>query len=106
MRTIAGLILGLCAFGAAQAADLNDPVWDKAPAQEDWAKAYPVHAAQAGISGAVKIKCAATSAGLLSDCSVIQETPTGEGFGAAALSLATGMALKATDGSGQPVSGR
>ena len=106
MRAIAGLIFGLCAFGAAQAADLNDPVWDRAPGQDDWAKAYPAHAAQAGISGAVKMKCAATSAGLLSDCAVIQESPTGEGFGAAALSLATGMALKPTDSNGQPVTGR
>jgi len=106
VRAFAGLIFGLCAFGAAQAADLNDPVWDRAPAQEDWAKAYPTHAAQAGISGAVKMKCAATSAGMLSDCAVIQETPTGEGFGAAALSLATGMALKPAGENGQPVAGR
>jgi len=106
MRAFAGLIFALCAFGAAQAADLNDPVWDRAPGQDDWAKAYPAHAAQAGVSGAVKMKCAATAAGLLSDCSVIQETPTGEGFGAAALSLATGMALKPTGANGQPVTGR
>ncbi len=106
MRAIAGLILGLCAFGAAHAGDLHDPVWDKAPGQEDWAKAYPAHAAQAGISGAVKMKCSATAAGLLSDCAVIEETPTGEGFGAAALSLAAGMALKPTDAAGQTIGGR
>lgn len=106
MRGLAGLILGFCAFGAAHAGDLHDPVWDKAPAQEDWAKAYPAHAAAAGISGAVQMKCAATAAGLLSNCTVIQETPTGEGFGAAALSLAAGMALKPTDGAGQAVTGR
>jgi len=106
MRAIAGLIFGLCAFGAAQAADLNDPVWDRAPGQEDWAKAYPSHAAQAGISGSVKMKCAATSAGMLSGCAVIQESPSGEGFGAAALALATGMALKPAGENGQPVAGR
>jgi TonB family protein len=106
MRTFVGMIFGLFVLGAAHAADLTDPVWDKAPGQDDGAKAYPAHAAQAGISGAVKMKCAATSAGLLSDCSVIQETPSGEGFGAAALSLATGMALKPTGGDGQPIAGR
>ena len=106
MRAIAGLIFGLCAFGAAQAADLNDPVWERAPGQDDWAKVYPAHAAQAGISGAVRMKCAATSAGLLANCAVIQETPTGEGFGAAALSLTAGMALKPTGGDGQPIAGR
>lgn len=37
---------------------------------------------------------------------MIQETPTGEGFGAAALSLAAGMALKPTGANGQPITGR
>ena len=106
MRVIAGLVLGLIAFGAAHAADLTDPVWDRAPGQDDWAKAYPAHAAQAGIAGAVKMKCAATAAGLLSDCAVIQEAPLGEGFGSAALSLAAGMALKPEDANGQPIAGR
>src|SRR5476651_1961093 len=105
MRALVGLAFGLFAFGAAQAADLNDPVWDRAPGQADWAKAYPAHAAQAGISGAVKMKCAATTAGLLSNCSVIQESPSGEGFGAAALALASGMALKPAGDNGQPVAG-
>jgi TonB family protein len=106
MRAFVGLASSLVAFGAAQAADLNDPVWDRAPGQDDWAKAYPAHAAQAGISGAVKMKCAATADGMLSGCAVIQEAPTGEGFGAAALSLATGMALKPAGENGQPVAGR
>jgi TonB family protein len=106
MRVLAALAFGLFAAGAAQAADLNDPVWAQAPGQEDWAKAYPAHAAQAGISGAVKMKCAATSAGLLAACSVVQESPSGEGFGAAALSLATGMALRPQGANGEPVAGR
>jgi TonB family protein len=106
MRAIVGLVLGLCAFGAAQAADLNDPAWDSAPGQEDWAKAYPAHAAQAGISGSVKMKCAATSTGSLVGCAVVEEAPTGQGFGAAALSLAAGMALKPIAVDGQPVTGR
>jgi TonB family protein len=106
MRTLLGLAFGLVAFGVVQAADLNDPVWDRAPGQDDWAKAYPAHAAQAGISGAVKMKCAATADGMLSGCAVIQETPSGEGFGTAALSLASGMALKPAGENGQPVAGR
>ena len=80
MRAFAGLMFGLCAFGAAHAADLNDPVWDRAPAQEDWAKVYPTHAAQAGISGAVKMKCAATTFSPMAlnfagPCTVCRVTP-------------------------------
>ncbi|HLY80939.1 MAG TPA: energy transducer TonB [Caulobacteraceae bacterium] len=52
------------------------------------------------------MKCAATSSGSLSDCSVVEESPAGQGFGAAALSLAAGMALKPTDVNGKPVTGR
>ncbi|HZZ89228.1 MAG TPA: energy transducer TonB [Caulobacteraceae bacterium] len=106
MRVWLGSAMALCMAVAAQAADVNDPVWDQAPSQDAWSRAYPAHAASAGIAGAVKIKCAAISTGHLAGCSVIQEAPIGEGFGAAALSLATQMALKPTDGAGQPVAGR
>src|SRR5580704_6782629 len=103
---IVALSLGLLVGGLARAADLNDPVWAKAPDRTEWAKAYPAEAAKAGISGAVKLKCAASAAGLLQDCAVLQETPAGQGFGAAALSLAAGMELKPTGLNGQPVAGR
>jgi len=107
MRSIGlALALGLLGLGAARAADLGDPVWAKAPDRSDWAKAYPTAAAQAGLSGAVKMRCTATSAGLLQNCSVIAETPVGNGFGAAALSLAAGMELKPTAADGAPVAGR
>lgn len=108
---IAGLALALLASGlsfagTASAADASDPVWEKAPDRADWAKAYPTQAAQAGVSGDVKMRCAATESGLLQNCAVISETPTGRGFGAAALSLATGMELKPSTADGKPVAGR
>jgi TonB family protein len=107
MRSIGlALALGLLGLGAARGADLGDPVWAKAPDRADWAKAYPTAAAQAGLSGAVKMRCTATSAGLLQNCSVIAETPAGNGFGAAALSLAAGMELKPTAADGASVAGR
>jgi TonB family protein len=104
--TVTAFILGLMAGGAAAAADLGDPVWDRAPGRDDWAKVYPTHAAEAGISGAVKLKCAASATGSLQDCAVVQESPGGEGFGAAALALSAGMALKPTAQNGQPIAGR
>jgi len=107
MRSI-GLVLalGLLSLGAARAADLQNPVWAKAPDRADWARAYPAAAAAAGLSGAVKMRCVATSAGLLQNCTVIEETPAGNGFAAAALSLASGMELKPTAADGAPVAGR
>ena len=111
MRSVsAGLALaflasGLLLSGVSVAADANGPVWEKAPDRTAWAKAYPAQAAQAGVSGDVKMRCAATEAGLLQNCTVVSESPTGQGFGAAALSLTAGMELKPTTASGRPVAG-
>ena len=47
--------------------------------------AYPFVANQIGMPGEVILKCLATSEGRVDLCSVAKETPTGFGFGAAAL---------------------
>jgi hypothetical protein len=107
MRAVlAALVLGLAGAGVAHAADLGDPVWDKAPDRAHWAKAYPVAAAQAGVSGAVKLRCSAGATGALQSCAVVSESPAGQGFGAAALSLTAGMALKSKAADGTPIAGR
>ena len=109
--TVAGLALaflasGLSFPGQSSAADTGAPVWAQAPDRSDWAKAYPTRAAQAGISGAVQMRCSASEAGALQNCAVVSESPSGQGFGAAALSLASGMELKPTTADGKPVAGR
>jgi TonB family protein len=106
MRVIMALALALAGFGSAAAADLTDPLWEKAPDRAEWAKAYPSAAAKAGLAGDVKLRCAADGAGLLRNCAVISETPIGQGFGDAALALASGMALKPRAIDGRPVAGR
>ena len=100
------VLLALGASAAARAGDLGDPVWTQAPDRDAWARAYPTEAAKAGISGAVKMRCAATSDGGLQSCAVVEETPVGHGFGAAALSLANGMQLRITGQNGELVAGR
>jgi len=52
------------------------------------------------------MRCSASAAGALQNCTVISEAPSNEGFGAAALSLAAGMELKSTAADGKPVAGR
>jgi TonB family protein len=107
MRTaVAALVLGLSLGAVARAADLSDPVWVKAPDRSDWARAYPTQAAQSGLAGSAQVRCAATSAGSLENCAVVAETPTGAGFGAAALSLMGGMELRPTSQSGQLITGK
>jgi TonB family protein len=99
-------ILLTMAAGAALADDLSDPVWVKAPDRSEWAKAYPSAAASAGVAGGAHVRCVATAAGLLQDCSVVDEAPSGQGFGGAALMLAAGMEMRPTALSGQSVAGR
>jgi TonB family protein len=73
---------------AAAPAPRYRPDWLKKPTGEDLAWAYPVRAAREGLGGKAKIHCFVASDGKLTDCSVVNEDPVGEGFGAAALALA------------------
>jgi protein TonB len=62
--------------------------WRRLPAIDDLARAYPAKAMENGVGGEVLMHCRVTPAGGMADCSIVSETPSGYGFGAAALSLA------------------
>jgi TonB family protein len=62
--------------------------WAKAPSYADMAQAYPRKAREAHLAGHATVSCSFTRAGDLTDCVTIAEQPKGEGFGAAAHSLA------------------
>ena len=66
---------------------IQRPDWVKKPTGDDLAWAYPERAARLERGGKATIVCGVTTQGALIDCSVISETPPGEGFGAAALKL-------------------
>lgn len=55
---------------------------------------YPGGASVSHVTGYVLLLCALRARGWLADCQVIQETPSGYGFGQAALSLTHQMRLK------------
>ena len=50
------------------------------------ARAYPENAARDGVGGAVVLACDITVTGGVGPCNVISESPSGFGFGKAALS--------------------
>ena len=85
------------AAGAAVAADSGDAglytlqkqVWESAPSAAEIAAAYPKGALAKGVAGQAVLRCWLGSTGGLDDCRVASETPRGEGFGAAAKSLAS-----------------
>ncbi|MDB5439766.1 MAG: energy transducer TonB [Caulobacteraceae bacterium] len=66
--------------------------------------AWPARASEAGIAGRAILNCMVDGDGKLHGCSVISETPAGEAFGRAALSLTQYYALrpKVMDGAAVP----
>jgi TonB family protein len=67
--------------------------------------AYPVRALSDGIDGAAILDCLVTDKGRLDACRLYAESPTGYGFGAAALDLASDFALKPRLFDGDPLGG-
>ncbi|MBC7770835.1 MAG: energy transducer TonB [Phycisphaerales bacterium] len=58
---------------------------------------YPRQAIENNIRGEVRLDCAFTADETLHSCQVIEEAPTGHGFGAAALAMACRHARKPSD---------
>lgn len=75
---------------------LSDPTWDAAPSFADMAAAWPKRAN--GDAGHVSMRCGIAPEGGLKSCHVVAETPTGDGFGAAALALSSKFRLRLPPG--------
>ena len=87
------VILGLAIAvgGALEGAEptlLSPPDWVDKPTPRDLRGAWPREAFLHGMGGRADIDCRVELNGRLDDCEVVRETPSGFGFGAAALSLA------------------
>jgi TonB family protein len=76
-----------------------------APTAADMAHFYPPAAKQSGIAGQATITCSVNVDGKLENCSVSFETPSGQGFGQAALALADTFKMRPALADGVPVAG-
>jgi protein TonB len=83
----------------------NSPHWIRLPTPAELAYAYPAAARRRGLAGSAVISCTLDDNGLLRDCSVASESPPGQGFGAAALSLAPRFRMSALTPNGDSVAG-
>lgn len=81
------------------------PRWRALPSGQDFLKAYPRQALRDSLAGRAVISCRVLGGGLLSDCSVAEEMPSGSGFGSASLSLAPLFRLSPVDREGKSVEG-
>ena len=85
--------------------EISDVSWVREPNSRDFARYFPRRALDQGQSGSVTLDCVIGGNGGL-NCSVAQESPSGYGFGDAALSIARNSRVRSTLPDGSPAAGR
>ena len=106
-----GLLLFVLVSGSADAPakcpsdKIQAPIWLSRPGPQDYLKAYPKRAFERQLNGHSNMKCIADETGRLTKCTILDETPTGHGFGEAELKLAPSFRLAPKTADGCPNSG-
>jgi Gram-negative bacterial TonB protein C-terminal len=86
--------------------EVYDPIWVRRVNPAYVATLFPAAAAKAGLkSGRAQVECTVQHDGTLKDCVVSSEDPAGMGFGDAALTIASVMAMNPWTSQGTPVDG-
>lgn len=84
--------------------DITSPTWATRPDAAAFARVYPRRALREGRDGRVVLECFANADGTLV-CTVLEETPSGYGFGNAALRVAREFRLQPVMVDGRSVAG-
>ncbi len=84
---------------------ITRPDWVQLPSGDDMARFYPNLAMTMGLAGHAMLTCKVTSLGMIEGCRVIEETPIGLGFGAAAMQMSPLFRMKPLSVDGAPVGG-
>lgn len=102
------MILSMLAAASVATAPLplSSALWKSKPTIVQLMRAYPEAPRLQRIGGRVEFECEVKADGALDACRMLSETPTGMGFGEAALELSRTMALHPKDRDGADVAGR
>jgi TonB family protein len=84
---------------------IANPDWERTPTPEELGQVYPAAALAAGKSGHTRITCSVQANGTLYNCTLSEETPTGLGFGRAALISARYFKMRPKTVDGVPITG-
>jgi TonB family protein len=107
LLVFAGLALAAPASAAAAPSKkVSTADWLRKPSPDDITRYYPKLAQDHNIGGKVRVQCRLANDGVLNDCVVLSETPTGYGFGEAALNVATRFQMRPGTRDGQPIAGQ
>ena len=66
---------------------ITRPNWLKKPGASEFSRFYPESAMRRGVGGMATLNCTVAANGTIQACSVLDETPSEEGFGKAAVKL-------------------
>jgi TonB family protein len=83
----------------------RDPDWERLPDGDQFAALFPHAAEVQHENGRTKMSCRVRADGALTQCVIIEETPTGLGFGDAALAAARYFKMRQRTVGGAPVAG-
>lgn len=81
----------------------DEPLWLAYPSPELVERNYPLAAYAAGRSGRVELSCLEIEDGSVTECRVLTETPTREGFGRAAILLSRWFRFAPVTSEGRPL---
>ena len=82
---------------------VTNPNWLRRPTADEIGSVWPAEALKRGLGGVARLKCEVDLQGLVQDCSVVSEDPTGFGFGGAALALTPKFLFRPGTRDGAPV---